>query len=297
MKKFAVVIAVVSMLIGGAALPADAQTGDPVGLIASAAIMPFWSTGGYFTVFELTSLADNSDMHAFFFNAACNRVFSIPFRMSEHDALVFFGDEVGLDFDGLLAVAKSTNNVTAESLSSPITARSHRVNILADTIGVVDAIGAANAEDVSRTWNPLRSAASTITFPDNATTWWFVCPQSHVTVDVVTDIPKFPAAASLIRFRVYDLDETPLFDGQLTCTCLTKVVPAALYPFAFALESRYVELATYVSAKPIKDPPAFVLYRQLRFDAPGGFHEDDFGRAPGMSAATLFSGIPYQLER
>jgi hypothetical protein len=194
-------------------------------------------------------------------------------------------------------VAKSTNNITAEALDSAITARAHKVNILADTIGVVDAIGAANAEDLSRTWNPLRSAATTITFPHDATSWWFLCPQSHVPLDVQEKLPPFPASASLIRFRVYDLDESPLFDGQLVCRCLTEVKPEQLYPFAFAFESRYVELVTYVNDTPIKNPPAFVMYRQLRFQAPGGFQEDDFGRAPGMSAATLFSGTPYQLER
>jgi hypothetical protein len=298
MKKFLVVVTVLAMVVGLGTSPVAAQGGDPVALIASAAIMPFWASGGTFTVFELTSLADNDEMHAFFFNAQCNRVFSMPFRMSEHDALVVFSDELGLDFNGLLAVARSTNNITAIPLQSAITARSHRVSIVADTIGIADAIGATQAEDTTKIWNPLRSAASTITFPGLLTTrWWFVCPTSHVVADLGEGIPQLPPGANLIRFRVYDLDESPLFDAQLNCSCLTEINPAALAPFAFLFESRYVEMVTYVSATPLQNPPSFVMYRQLRFTAPGGFAEDDFGRAPGMSAATLFSGVPQQLAR
>lgn len=276
---------------------AEAQTGDPVTLIASAAILPFWATAGNFTVFELTSLSDNTEMHAFFFNASCNRVFSMPFAMSEHDALVVFSDELGLDFNGLMAVARSSNNITAIGLQSPITARSHKVNIAADTIGIADAIGARVAEDQTRIWNPLRSAASTITFPGDQTRWWFVCPSNHVVVDLGGGIPSLPPGPALIRFRAYDLDEEPLFDGQLTCSCLTEINPTVLYPFMFGTQARYVEMVTYVSTTPMENPPSFVLYRQLKFTAPGGFNEDDLARAPGMSAATLFTGTPVQGAR
>jgi len=275
--------------------PSDAQTGDPLSLIASAAVIPFWAAGSFITVLELTSLGENPDMHAFFFNAACQRVFSIPFRMSAHDAAIAATDELGLTFNGLVAFTKSVDNITPIALDSPITLRAHRVDFAFDDISVVDPISARVAEDPTRTWNPLRSAATTITFPNNPpfshTRWWVVCPGGNIVIDLGGGIPAFPVGANLIRFRAYDLDEHPVFDQQFNCNCLTEIVPGNLNAL-FNDEARYVEMVTYVAAVPLENPPSFVLYRELRFGPFGGFTGEDFGRAPGMAAATLITGVP-----
>lgn len=298
-RKILVALVLLTQVVVGIG-PAEAQTGDPLGLIASAAIIPFWAAGSFLTVFELTSLGENPDMHAFFFAANCSRVFSIPFRMSAHDAAIVGSDELHLTFNGLVAFTKSVDNISPIALDHPITLRAHRVDFAFDDVSVVDPISAANAEDLTRTWNPLRSAATTITFPNappfTATRWWVVCLRNDVAVDLGGGIPPLPAGANLIRFRAYDLDENPVFDQQFNCNCLTEVVPGALNAL-FNAEARYVEMVTYVADKPIDKPPAFVLYRELRFGPFGGFFGEDFGRAPGMSAATLISGTPFQLAR
>lgn len=290
----------VSLSGGGVVGVAEGQTADPVQLIASAAIVPFFSGGSVFTVFEVYSLGENPDMHAFFFDANCNRVFSLPFRMSAHDVVISDTIETGANFNGLLALTKSENSITAEALQSAITVRAHRADLLADTLWTVDPIGAAHAEDPTRTWNPLRSAAQTVTFPDIAaigqtTRWWFICPRNHVTVDVGPGIPPFPPGPTQLRARAYDLDEEPIFDFQVNCSCLTEVAPNSLFPVLFS-QARLVELVSYVNEQPIANPPAFVGYRVLKFSV-GTFTEDSFGRMPGMSAATVLSGAPFQNAR
>ena len=274
--------------------PFTPGTADPVGLIASAAIQPFWGAGNFLTIFEITSLGENPAMHVFFFNATCQRVFSIPFRMSAHDATLVDTHEVGANFNGLAVFAKSENAISASGLEAAITMRGHRVDFAFDVINVVDAIGARHAESPSVTWNPLRSGASTITFPDakpfSSTVWWVVCPQGNLPVDLAS-IPALPPAPSLIRFRAFDLDENPIFDQQFTCNCLTEVVPGVLNAGFFS-EPRYVEMVATLDTKADANAPSFVLYRQLRFGPIGGFHGEDFGRAPGMSAPTILTGEP-----
>jgi hypothetical protein len=304
MRKAGILVGILvcGVLAWGAPAPTDAQTGDPVGLIASAVIVPFWVGQGYFTVFEVTSLGENPAMHSFFFNTQCNRVFSVPFPMTAHDAAIVDSGDLGLSFNGLMALAKSTNAITAQALESAITLRAHRVNFLFDTISLVDAIGAAHAEDPTRTWNPLRSGASTITFPTTnltSTRWWVVCPSAHVPVDLAQGIPPLPPGASRILFRVFDLEEEPLLDLQFTCTCLTEIQPAMLHPILNA-DARYVAMVSYIPGpgeEPLANPPSFVLYRELLMGPHGGFHGEDFGRAPGMSAPTLFTGTPVPLAR
>jgi hypothetical protein len=273
-------------------------TADPVGLIAKAAVIPFWAAPPHLSAFELTSLGPNPDMHVFFFSASCQRVFSLPFRMTAHDAAIAFSDELFLSFNGVAAFARSVDDITPIALESAITLRLHRVDLLTDSIAVVDPIGGAHAEDLSRTWNPLRSGASTITFPDppgginKETVLWVVCPRNNVVTDLGGGIPPMPAGPDLIRARAYDLDEHPLLDFQFACQCLTKVEARNLHPL-FLSEPKFVEFLTYLSPTPIANPPAFVMYREIRV---GGVFES-FGRAPGMSAATLLSGQPVPLAR
>jgi hypothetical protein len=273
-------------------------TADPVGLIGSAAVIPFWAAPPYISVFELTSLGENPDMHVFFFTASCQRVFSLPFAMTAHDAAIAFSDELFLNFNGVAAFAKSVDNISPIALDSPITLRVHRIDLFTDSIAVVDPIAARHAEDPLRTWNPLRSGASTITVPDppggtnKETVLWVVCPRSNVVTDLGGGIPPMPAGPELIRARAYDLDERPLLDFQFTCQCLTKVEARNLHPL-FLSEPKYVEFVTYLSDRPIANPPSFVMYREIRVQ--GAF--ESFGRAPGMSAATLLSGEPVPLAR
>jgi hypothetical protein len=297
MRRVALAIILACSLL---ALPvaAHAQTADPVGLIASAAIMPFWASGPLITVFEITSLGDNPNMHAFFFNANCQRVFSLPFGMTPHDAAIVFSAEFGLNFNGLVAITASENNISPTPLESPITLRGHRVDLIDDALSVIDPIGAVAAEDPTRTWNPLRSGASTITVP-SSTIWWFVCPQNntHLKADVglpAFGFPAMPPAPDLIRMRVFDLDEEPLLDIQVTCTCLTRVQVDQLHP-VFDQDNRYVELVATISETPIANPPAFVLYREVNFSG-GGFVAEDFGRAPGIGAATLLTGVAIPVD-
>jgi hypothetical protein len=291
------ILILLALLIGfffGGVPAAHAQTADPVGLIASAAIMPFWATGAHLTVFELTSLGENPAMHAFFFDANCRRVFSLPFAMTAHDASIAFSTEFGLNFNGLVAIAGSENNISPSPLEAPITLRGHRVDLVNDALSVIDPIGAVAAEDPTRLWNPLRSGASTVTVP-SSTLWHFVCPQSnsHLRADLF-GIPPLPPAPDLIRMRVFDLDENPLLDIQVSCGCLTTVVVDQLHPI-FDQDNRYVEMVATLSERPIANAPAFVMYRQVNFDV-GGFKAEEFARAPGIGAATLLSGVAVPID-
>lgn len=276
----------------------DAQLGDPLALVASAAIQPFFSGGGIFTVFELFSLGENPAAHVFFFNASCNRIISRPFRMSAHDVLIRDTIDLGLSFNGLMAVAKSSNGITAEALEAPITIRAHRVDVAGDRLWTIDPIGAATAELTTQTWNPLRSAAQTVTFPDAggvSTRWWLVCPRNDVVVDIGPGIPPLPPGANLIRALVYDLDEEPVLDVQFTCQCLTEILPNTLDPATFK-DPRLVEMFTYLALQPVTNPPSFTGYRLISFTA-GGFTADLFSRMSQMSAATLLTEVPFQGAR
>lgn len=289
----------VCLSLAGGPARVEAQTADPVGLISSAAIQPFFSGGAVFTVFEVYSLGENPDLHSFFFTANCSRAFSIPFRMSAHDVTIVDTLDLGINFNGLMALAKSVDNITPIAMDSPITIRGHRVNLLQDTLWNVDPISAANAEDPTRIWNPLRSAAQTVTFADDpalgvTTAWWIVCPKNDVVVDLGGGIPPLPVGANLIRFRAYDLDEDPILDLQFNCQCLTEIRPNSLHTTLFK-QPRLVEMVTYVGAPPAS-PPSFVGYRVIQFAVPG-FNEDSFGRMSGMSAASLLTGVPVPLAR
>src|SRR5262245_17101941 len=237
MRKLIVGLMMVGLLaLAGPASAADNGTADPLGLISSAVIQPFWSAGANFTMFEITSpVGFNFFLHMVFFNAACVEDFSVPFDLTGNDILVFAPDDFGIDYNGLATVAWSFNNIDQVPIprDSAIHMQAHWVNIAADYIRVVTPIAVASPETPGgQTWSPLRSAASwsnPLQGTAFSTTIYLVCPSSSVLAEIPASrgFPAPPRIAfgttrdtSGITGIVYDDDEKVLRDVRVACRCI-----------------------------------------------------------------------------
>jgi hypothetical protein len=90
------------LLCAGQAGAVDNGTGDPLGLIASGAIQPFFALGANIAVIEVTSpVGNNFDLHGIFFDANCVQDFSIPIPVSENDVEIFSAKTAfGVNYNG-----------------------------------------------------------------------------------------------------------------------------------------------------------------------------------------------------
>jgi hypothetical protein len=303
MRKSVIGLMVVALLLcAGQAGAVDNGTGDPLGLIASGAIQPFFALGANIAVIEVTSpVGNNFDLHGIFFDANCVQDFSIPIPVSENDVEIFSAKTAfGVNYNGLLVIAGTANQVALIPAFNPFHVRSQWVNLAGDFIREIDPISIVAAESGNppaipqQTWNPFRSAASFGNPIEGAvfhTEIFLVCPSANVTgVLLVADgfpaPPKFAfaftKAAALIGGVVYNDDEVPLRNIFVPCGCLSMFPVLTLNPvygdptatnFLF-----YTELVAfpYVAAT----PNTFMGYRSIIVTAgvwPGGTG-DDFGR-------------------
>lgn len=314
MRKLTIGLVMVSLL--AFAGQAGAQTGDPLGLISSAAIAPFWGSTGNVTVIQITSpVGSNIQGHAVFFNAACTRDESVPVPLTTNDVHVFTIDGGhGFGFNGLVVIASTLDEISLLPLENPIHVRARWSNLGSDFSREVDPISLQHAENLGLTWNPFRSAASFVAeldTPGFSHTLYLVCPSSAVTAAVPTSagFPPAPVFAfstnqNLISGRVYDWEEIPVRNIDINCQCLSAHPLASVSPI-YTLVRTYTELVTYPNVVPTPDPPrTFVAYRGIIFattaECTGGtpIHPcqgvetiDDFGRLPNASASSYAGSV------
>jgi hypothetical protein len=228
-------------------------TGDPLGLISSAVIQPYWSAGLDFTLIELTSPVwfndDAGTLHAVFFAANCARLISRTVPLTINGIALIDSDILGVPSgNGLVAIARTSNGVNLIPIpqfpfaapdflnSGPIHSRGHWVSFANDHINKVDPIAVGSAETVTQqTYSPLRSAA-TFTNPQNtattSTTIFLVCPGPVVALlPTSAGFPAAPPLTNSIRVVIYNNEELQL-DTQIACQCLTAVPLATTAAFA-----------------------------------------------------------------
>jgi hypothetical protein len=297
-------IGVALLLFAGQAGAVNNGTGDPLGLIGAGAIQPFFASGANIAVVEITSpVGFNLNLHGIFFDASCNRDFSIPLPVTENGVLVFSPDDLGVNYNGLLVIAGTANQVALIPAANPFHVRSEWVSFGADFIRVIDPITIEAAEsNPLQTWNPLRSAASFGSPIEGSvfhTEITLVCPSPTFLLIWVPVSNGFPAAppiafaatkaTALIAGVIYDDDEVPLRNITVPCVCITSL-PLLTINTVYGDPTAtnvvfYTELVTY-SAIPSGAPNTFTGYRAITVTAgvwPGGTG-DDFGRLNNGSA-------------
>ncbi len=252
----------VALLVVGlltmAVAPATAQLGDPLSLAASGVLLPFFNNGtaGFVSVFEVASPtvgftgltcqggSDCNPMHVVFFNTACARQTSATVQETNRQAVGFIGSAtpLTLTFDGLAALASTSNAFDLQPLLWPIHSRVHWIDtskgrirelepIILDTFlntlttnplipfpATLPTIGLC--VDYGRTegvspfcWNPLRSGATVVTPQDSATlksSFILICPRSTIQAGSTNN------GAGLIDWRISSAQTGVLDDGSLT---------------------------------------------------------------------------------
>jgi hypothetical protein len=294
-KIIGVLVGVALVLMVGSAEAVNNGTGDPLGLIASGAIQPFWAADPDSTLIEVTSPLDDNDLHVIYFNASCTRLISRSKSISRKGAIVISADAdiVGLGPAGQtpgLAVIASTQ-VGLELLPIPnagsIHVRGFWINAAADFVRVVDPIAVSSPDSLPvagrQTYSPLRSAASFGAPQDVApfsTFIFLICPNTTVynTLPVAFGFPAPPVVATSVFGFLYDDDENFLLDFTLACNCLSMYQLSTISPLYGTLSPSgltYTELVTYNTSPgfpapvcPNPDvvacnPPAFTGYRAI----------------------------------
>jgi hypothetical protein len=327
MRRFAIGLMLVMCLI----LPgqADAFWADPLGLISSAVIQPYVSSGS-FTVVELTSpVFWNIPIEGFWFDAFCFRLISFPRPLTRNDITLFSPEEYGVLGDGLLVLAYSFNNQQLRPIppNTPIHSRGHWVNIALDYIRVIDPIAVSSPESVpAPSYSPLRSAASwtnpqvpvdTAVPFDNAI--WFVCPSGVVPGDAIgvyealpatLGFPAPPAVVNQLFLRVFE-DELFVFDRIINCFCFFPFnLGDSSFPYTRAPRPHdgslqalwYTEVAAIPFPYGEGPRPGFTGYRQLTVTSTpfGSFMPsgDQFSRLNNASTeAYLFQGEEPENQR
>lgn len=269
---------IIGVLVGGAlglmvgsADAVDNGTGDPLGLIASAAIQPFFSAGPDNTLIEVTSPLDDNDLHVIYFNSTCARLLSRPKFVSRKGAIVFSPDVdlAGLgpagDVQGLATIGRTPDNIRLSPIPdlAAIHVKGFWFNLLQDFVRVVDPIAVsspetgvgANQATNRQTFSALRSAASFQAprdLPPFVTTIHLVCPSDVLYVESgivpANGFPLRPPSASTLFGLLYDDDENFLLDFFVTCTCSNMFQLATVSPLYAALSPSfltYTELLTY----------------------------------------------------
>jgi hypothetical protein len=272
-KIIGVLVGVALVLVVGSANAANNGTGDPLGLIASAAIQPFFSVGPDNTLIEVDSPLDDNLLHVVYFDSTCARLVSRPKFVSRKGSIIWLVDEdlAGLgppgNVNGLAVIARTTDNIFATPIpdNSAIHVRGHWFNLGQDFVRIVDTIAVSSAETGvtvaadKQTYSALRSAASFEApqdIPPFTTTIHLICPTSNVYSDsgitVARGFPAPPISAStgpnaLLGF-VYDDDENFIFDFFQNCFCSTMVQLSSisgLYGAQSPSFLTYTELVTY----------------------------------------------------
>jgi hypothetical protein len=282
MRKLLVGLIVVGLL--SVAAPAIAQPvanhfPDPLGLITSGAVLPYFGSGSLSFLEVYSPIGGTPDLHAFFFNESCVKgPDSLPMSLTENDVAIIRVDNVGLNpSTGLLTLGNSGNGgaqLNPIQNSQAIHARMLWFNAGTNSLRILDPIALATWDEsvffdpFFASWSPLRTAATFFapfeTPGTLETTIYFVCPNDNITSSKSAAafptsrfLPLIPAAqaagtATPLRFFVYDIDEEPIRDFAGACNCLTTT-PLATLNSAYndavrAPDGTYTEVFGNVSA-------------------------------------------------
>jgi hypothetical protein len=249
---------------------AVAQTADPLGLVSSGAVLPYFGSQGS-TAFGSTTNAHseplspgsmsflevaapvlgNLQFHMFFFSANCTRgPESVGLPLTTNDVQLFRLDYNNTlnPVDGLVTAAQVDQSGFALNpipIVTPLHMRVLWVNVDQDFMRTLEPISLTNAESLSLngTWNPMRTGATFYAPLDGSgitTTLYFICPRStiagHLNNPAFPEtrfpalVPPAPVGLTPLRLRVYDDEEGFLRDLQSDCDCLTVKAATALSP-------------------------------------------------------------------
>jgi hypothetical protein len=279
-----------------------AQSGDPLGLITSGAVLPFVGGGtlfpGSMSFLEVASPNSDNSLHAFFFDAACNRgTISIPIDLTTNGLRVMRIDDKDPKVpDGLITIAQSPSGIAPFTpLEAPIHARVLWTSPGSNLGRVLEPIAVSNLDTQDEfSWNPLRSGATfhaPLEGGGTSTSLLLVCPNSNVTGAFPSDqgFPAAPAVASILDGLVYDTDENLLVNIRIPCKCLTITKVTDIAPvYADASQApngTYTELYGEPSGSSVTRP-SFTGYRSIRV-SPTTPSFDLFGRLSNGSACDL----------
>ena len=230
-------------LLTMAGTPATAQLADPLSLAASGVLLPFFSdpATGFVSIFEVTSPVVTADftnpLHLVFFTATCARNGSTGDEHTAKQAKAYISSEfpLSLTFNGLVAIAGSTNGNDLLPLNFPIHSRVHWIDvktgrlrelepIILDTFSTLDAVflplvnnlGAGASIGLCASgpippgsgapfangfcWSPLRSAATFVTPQESAAikaSIILVCPRGSIQSPTGSGV--FPTSAGFPR--------------------------------------------------------------------------------------------------
>ena len=248
MRKLIVGLIAVAFL--AAAAPAKAQTADPLGLIASGAVIPYVGTTGIAVVTSSTGALSSTfqavgslaildaaspvgaadPFHMFFYDQTCARVGpSVGNPMTVNDAdLLNLSLIPNIAQTGLIAAA-STNSAGAvlTPLNSPVHLKVFWINAVDGVLSrVLEPISIHHPEAGDAVepniWNPLRTGATFVAPLEGSgvhTTLYLVCPTQQI-------IPgAFPSAGGVAPFTAATDAAISAFSGT---------IPTAENPAAFA---------------------------------------------------------------
>lgn len=330
MRKLTVGLVVLGLFVALAA-PAMAQTSDPLGLITSGAVLPYFSTGGSVSLLEVYApIQGVPRLHGLFYNENCQRgPESIGIPLTRNDVqIVPLPGATANSANGLLALANADNTgfflePMRGFLGEAIIARVIWFNLgtpgFVRTLEPIQIVHAESLPIDGFIWNPLRTAAvfeaPRYITGQLETNLLFICPrnsiQSHTALDFQSNTPAFPnqlfpdiepnfnTTASITRFRIYDLDEHFLRDVSNTCDCITaRTLPQIASVYA---DATLAPLGTYTEVEAFKsglidtdNSEPFMVYRQIN-----AFGHDLFGRTTGAHRLNIdeFSFFPIPLQR
>lgn len=329
MRKLTVGLLVLGLFVALAA-PAMAQVADPLGLITSGAVLPYFSTGGSLSLLEVYApIQAVPKLHGLFYDFNCARgpeSIGIPLTTNDVQIVPLPGSTANSS-SGLLALG----NVDATGFllepmdiaaGEAIVARVIWFNLgtsgFARTLEPIQIVHAEIGPTDGFIWNPLRSAA-VFEAPRHitgslTTNLVFVCPRTTIQHTTGSAFPTtlFPAidptfnsnapgsGAAVTRFRIYDIDERFLRDVSNTCDCLTiRALTQISGVYSDAVEApfgTYTEVEAYKSSASFAHTNAqpFMVYRSI-----SAFNQDLFGRASGAHSANIDEspGVVIPLER
>jgi hypothetical protein len=304
MRKLIVGLMAVGLLVGAGTASAQAPgSADPLGLITSGGIVPFFASTGNLSFLEVSSpVGENSGFlsnpfHLVFFNAACTRVESVDLPLTTNDIELLDTGIItvqGSPIDGLIAFGGTVDGVNLVPLSNPVHVRVFWADLNNDFVRVLEPISAFNAEaSPIQTWNPLRSAATffaPVEGPDFHTTLILICPNIGGVFPTAAGFPAFPITASAsnqLLGLVFDDEEDFLRDVLTPCVCLTERDLTAIS--GVYSDTGAAPLGTYTELSGGAVTGGFASFTGYRAISAGGL--DVFGRLSNGSRPGIIDGI------
>jgi hypothetical protein len=309
MRKLIVGLMAVGLLaMAGPAMAADNGLGDPLGLIASGAVLPYVgspASGGIFpgsqSFLEVTSpVGPNGNFHMFFFDVSCvkqPRSIGLPLTTNDLEILRIDNADPANASDGLITAAGT--NASGQNLlplNNPVHARVYWVTGQG-FVRIFTPISLDHGEFPGQilTWNPLRTGVSFFAPLDSSvvhTTLLLVCPNAaiaHAPTSVFPP-PTFPdlvpnpqaaGKAQSLQGRVYDDEERFLRNFLTSCNCLTSTNVTSLDAvYADAVSAPFGTYTELETVPPPDGPHAFTGFRAIHVGGASGTSNafDVFGR-------------------